>query len=204
MADAYDAMTSNRSYRSVLPQSVVRAELEKGKGSQFDDHIADIMIAMIDEDKDYSMSEDSAEKAGLIQISEEETIRHMDYMHELPAELAEIEQLDTELGMFLCGDPEDYLDALSVFAGSILPKSEKIEKALSSGDIVTYTNLVHSLKSSSRTVGATEVSECARALEAAGKNNDMGILEEGTKQLLSMYKELEAPLKEILNKGAKG
>lgn len=204
VADAYDAMTSNRSYRSVLPQSVVRAELEKGKGSQFDDHIADIMIAMIDEDKDYSMSEDSAEKAGLIQISEEETIRHMDYMHELPVELAEIEQLDTELGMFLCGDPEDYLDALSVFAGSIQPKSEKIEKALSSGDIVTYTNLVHSLKSSSRTVGATEVSECARALEAAGKNNDTGILEEGTKQLLSMYKELEAPLKEILKKGAKG
>ena len=31
VADAYDAMASNRSYRSALPQGVVRSEIEKGK-----------------------------------------------------------------------------------------------------------------------------------------------------------------------------
>ena len=55
VADAYDAMTSNRSYRGALPQEVVRAEIEKGKGSQFDPKFADIMLSMIDEDKDYCM-----------------------------------------------------------------------------------------------------------------------------------------------------
>ncbi len=55
VADAYDAMTSNRSYRGYLPQDVVRGEIEKGKGSQFDPKFAEIMLSMIDEDKDYNM-----------------------------------------------------------------------------------------------------------------------------------------------------
>lgn len=55
VADAYDAMTSNRSYRQVMPQEKVRAEIEKGKGTQFDAHIAEIMLQMMDEDTDYQM-----------------------------------------------------------------------------------------------------------------------------------------------------
>lgn len=55
VADAYDAMSSRRSYRDVLPQEVVRAEIEKGKGVQFDPKFADVMLRMIDEDKDYKM-----------------------------------------------------------------------------------------------------------------------------------------------------
>lgn len=55
VADAYDAMTSNRSYRGALPQEKVRGEIEKGKGCQFDPKFADIMLQMIDEDKEYLM-----------------------------------------------------------------------------------------------------------------------------------------------------
>ena len=50
-------MTSNRSYRSVLPQEVVRAEIERCKGTQFDAEIADIMLQMIDEDTDYMLKQ---------------------------------------------------------------------------------------------------------------------------------------------------
>ena len=55
VADTYDAMTSKRSYRDVLPQDVVRAEIEKGSGTQFDPGFADIMLKMIDDDKRYRM-----------------------------------------------------------------------------------------------------------------------------------------------------
>lgn len=55
VADAYDAMSSSRSYRKAMSQEAVREEIEKGKGSQFDPRFADIMLAMIDEDKDYKM-----------------------------------------------------------------------------------------------------------------------------------------------------
>ncbi|MBO5209663.1 MAG: response regulator [Lachnospiraceae bacterium] len=57
VADAYDAMTSKRSYRDVLAQEIVRGEIEKGKGSQFDSQIADIMLELIDEDIEYKMHE---------------------------------------------------------------------------------------------------------------------------------------------------
>ena len=44
VADTYDAMTSNRSYRNAMSQEKVRSELEKGRGTQFDARFADIML----------------------------------------------------------------------------------------------------------------------------------------------------------------
>ena len=57
VADAYDAMTSRRSYRGILPQDIVRNEIKNGKGKQFDPAFADIMLDMIEEDKDYILRE---------------------------------------------------------------------------------------------------------------------------------------------------
>lgn len=57
VADAYDAMSSRRSYRDVLAQKVVREEMEKGKGTQFDPVYAEIMLMMIEEDTGYQMRE---------------------------------------------------------------------------------------------------------------------------------------------------
>ena len=57
VADAYDAMTSRRSYRNVLPQETVRDEIERGKGTQFDPRFADIMLQIIDEDTEYKLRE---------------------------------------------------------------------------------------------------------------------------------------------------
>ena len=57
VADTYDAMTSNRSYRGALSQAHVRGEIQRCRGSQFDPRFADIMLQMIDEDGDYRMRE---------------------------------------------------------------------------------------------------------------------------------------------------
>lgn len=55
VADAYDAMTSNRSYRDAMPQAKVREQIIGGRGTQFDPRFADIMLAMIDDDPDYAL-----------------------------------------------------------------------------------------------------------------------------------------------------
>lgn len=55
VADAYDAMTSNRSYRKILPQDIVRNEIEKGLGTQFHPEWGKIMLELIDEDIEYKM-----------------------------------------------------------------------------------------------------------------------------------------------------
>lgn len=57
VADSYDAMTSNRSYRQYLPQDVVREEIIKNSGIQFDPKIAQCMVDIINEDKEYNLHE---------------------------------------------------------------------------------------------------------------------------------------------------
>jgi putative nucleotidyltransferase with HDIG domain len=57
VADAYDAMTSNRSYRNAIPQHIVREEIVKGMGTQFDPEFGKAMIHMIDVDTEYRMQE---------------------------------------------------------------------------------------------------------------------------------------------------
>lgn len=55
VADAYDAMASNRSYRKLLPQETVKQEIEKGLGTQFNPKWGKIMLKLIEKDKDYKM-----------------------------------------------------------------------------------------------------------------------------------------------------
>lgn len=57
VADAYDAMTSYRSYRNVMDQAVVKQEIWKGSGTQFDPFFAKLMISLIDADLNYDMRE---------------------------------------------------------------------------------------------------------------------------------------------------
>jgi len=57
VSDAYDAMTSNRSYREVMEQKVVYEQIETNAGKQFDPKIAAIMLEMIKNDVDYTMRE---------------------------------------------------------------------------------------------------------------------------------------------------
>ncbi len=62
VADAYDAMTSTRSYRDTIPQQTVREEIVKGSGTQFDPRFAKIMQHLIDLDTEYTMRERNAVK----------------------------------------------------------------------------------------------------------------------------------------------
>jgi len=47
VADAYDAMTSDRPYRRALPHAMAVAELKKGAGTQFDPDVVDVFLSGI-------------------------------------------------------------------------------------------------------------------------------------------------------------
>lgn len=49
VADAYDAMTSDRSYRKALPHDIAVAELERCSGTQFDPAIVEIFLKEIED-----------------------------------------------------------------------------------------------------------------------------------------------------------
>lgn len=48
VADTFDAMTTKRSYRNALPLEVVRAEIEKCSGTQFDPAITKVFLDILD------------------------------------------------------------------------------------------------------------------------------------------------------------
>lgn len=72
VADSYDAMTSNRSYRDALPQEMVKHEILVGIGTQFDPMVADVMLRMIEEDTEYEMRQFVSEQKNILLVDDNE------------------------------------------------------------------------------------------------------------------------------------
>ncbi len=116
----------------------------------------------------------------------------------LPSWLTEVDGLDTKQGILYCGGEENYLSALSVFAEAILPGIEEIKKYFADKNWKSYTVKVHALKSTSRIIGAKELSERARLLEAAGNNGDLDDIAQNTPALLDLYRSYAEKLAPLL------
>ena len=171
VADAYDAMSSRRSYHSVFAQEFVKSELINGKGTQFDPVYADIMLAMIEEDKDYKMREfipeelEEGEGQGFAEGSSEKMFTFLSML--------DAGGINTALGMKYCmNDVNFYTEMLNEFTTSAPEREEMLTASLNAGDWEKYRVHVHSLRSVSKTIGADELSECARQLEEAAARMD--------------------------------
>ena len=106
----------------------------------------------------------------------------------LPEWLQNIEGLDVNEGINHCGSVDAYLDALMVFAESITPASNDIEKYFQTEDWKNYTTKVHALKSTAKVVGAAELSEKAKRLEDAGNSGYINEIQQDTSPLLKLYR----------------
>lgn len=102
---------------------------------------------------------------------------------------------------------KNWFNLVKIFVASVDQKCNLIGECFSSGDYKNYTIQVHALKSSSRIIGATELSEKAEYLENLGRNlqnnpdsseiqNDV---RQKTEELLSLYQKCKSVLKEILS-----
>lgn len=103
--------------------------------------------------------------------------------------LWQMEGIDVLVGMSYSGEDADlYRDILSDYMDTIEEKADIIEKAVEERDLETYTIEVHSLKSTSKSIGALELSELAKDLEVNGKNKEWDPIIARTPALLSMYR----------------
>lgn len=146
IADAYDAMNSDRIYRKALPKSKIREELIKGKGTQFDPKLIDVFVKLIDEERvDVVISDDSfVDRQTQVYDSTEFAKELKDDMEEVldNHELEEVERVKLgEVTNVLKQLREEYSDNFSVIVFSILSRDgfdvtdEYMEKALESMDI---------------------------------------------------------------------
>ncbi len=104
VADAYDAMSSNRSYRKAIPQQLVREEIIKGAGTQFDPEIARIMRHLIDMDPDYTMKESTAVK----ELSGSHELRCREFRSEISHGIPVTSHITTIHLLFTPGDKRSF------------------------------------------------------------------------------------------------
>ncbi len=109
--------------------------------------------------------------------------------------LNNVEGIDAEQGIKLCGSEEGYLTALNIFYQSIDVKAEEIEKYYRENDFENYTIKVHALKSSGNLIGAERLRAEAKAMEDAGNNGDIEKIEDNTENLLAYYRSFKEKLK---------
>ncbi|MCL5110373.1 MAG: HD-GYP domain-containing protein [Chloroflexi bacterium] len=58
VADAYEAMTSDRPYRKALPHEVAIAELRRGRGTQFDPEVVEAFLAVLAEAEESALKDE--------------------------------------------------------------------------------------------------------------------------------------------------
>ena len=86
----------------------------------------------------------------------------------LRARFGQSDALDYDEAIRLLGSEELLRQTLTQFHDDIQNGADEIERLWKEGDIETYTIRVHGLKSASRVIGATALSEQARRLEELG------------------------------------
>ena len=84
-------------------------------------------------------------------------------------------------------DEAFYRTLLNEYAVSYQEKSEKIKETFSKEDWKEYGVYVHALKSTSKMIGAMELSELAAKLEAAANNSDIDTIKGKQDLMMKRY-----------------
>lgn len=99
--------------------------------------------------------------------------------------------INVEKGMAYCCDQEDfYLEMLQMFHSQYAEKRDEIISLYEAANWADYAIKVHALKSTSLTIGAEQLSEQAKALEQAGKSEDVAYIQENHDAMLRLYQEV--------------
>jgi len=104
--------------------------------------------------------------------------------------------LDTKTGMSYCMEDEEFYEGIiREFKNS--SKFDEIQDAYDDADLENYAILVHGIKSSAQTIGATTVSDMAKGLEFAANSSDADYLREHHYVFMRKYGELLDNLFEV-------
>ena len=99
-----------------------------------------------------------------------------------------MEGVDLSAALKNCGSEETLREAFEDFYVNIESKAMHIADFAASHDWKNYTVLVHALKSSAKLIGALELSEKAKYLEACGDREDEAEISAKTGELLELYR----------------
>ena len=106
----------------------------------------------------------------------------------------------TEDGLRYCnGDEKLYRSILEEYVMSAETRTKDLERYYEEENWKEYSTQAHALKSSSRTIGAKELSELAAMTEKAGMDEDTDVIRRLHGRMMEQYRHLTASLADLLN-----
>lgn len=103
--------------------------------------------------------------------------------------------INVNLGIEYTGSREKYIRAIQHYYDSYENNRAKVTQSLAAMDLDNYVITVHSLKSNSKMIGATELSSGFEVLEMAGRDRDTRTITAETPTILDYYDILITNLK---------
>ena len=108
-----------------------------------------------------------------------------------------IPEMDAKAGLGYCMNDEDfYLEMVQEYCSAT--KDVELENFYNSGDWANYRISVHALKSTSLTIGLTDLSASAKALEHAAAESNAEFIQSNHKFLMENYRAVVEKLKKAL------
>ncbi len=112
--------------------------------------------------------------------------------------------IDGDLAIKNSGSEELFKMVLDIFYKGIDMKAEELNNFFAQGDWKDYTIKVHALKSSSRLIGAIDLSKEAEDLEFAGKDDNIDFIKQNHEALISHLLEYKTTLTELFREADEG
>ena len=171
----------------VVTANDVKGEREKYLNEGFDEYVpkpfsGETLIATLRKVLNIEVTEEPADE------KEAEIQRLPEYIRDNPL-------IDVKTGLKNCVSADGFIEIAEVFSSTYPAKAAEITGFYENKDLKGYTVKVHALKSSAMVVGAAELSEMAKALELAAKNNNMSYIDDKNAELLEKYREVAESLK---------
>ena len=105
--------------------------------------------------------------------------------------------LDQEVGLEYCAqDEEIYREILEGYIDE--DRREELAKYYEAEDLPNYRVVAHAIKSTSLTIGATELSAKAKTLEYAAADGDIAFIKANNDDLVRMYTDILDKIKAAL------
>ena len=136
------------------------------------------------------------------QVEKEEIVGEDEFRKGEKKKFAEIcPDINLETGLKYCMDSKSFLiQMFTTFTDA--KRAEKIQEAFDSADWKNYQILVHALKSTSLSIGAESLSEQAKTLELAAKENNFDKIHAGHGDLMASYQKVRAEISKWLEASA--
>lgn len=156
-----------------------------------------------DKGKIFEFLPEAEEKKGIMEFSPEDSAEEEEWTPSSGDLFEKLESMGirTEEGMQYCAKDRDfYLDMLREYVRTHDKREDELTKCYEEKSWKIYETAIHALKSTSKTIGAQELFEKARALEQAAEEEDTGFLEQNHGAFLETYREMTEKIDGVLGK----